>query len=254
MTEGVERAKAPGQAARPAPPRHVAIIMDGNRRWAKARLMPGIWGHRAGVNAVRNAVQAAGELGIKWLTLYSFSSENWNRPAEEVDGLMGLLRRFINEDLEKLHAKGVRVRVIGSREMVAGDIVDLISKAEALTRDNTALNLMIAFNYGGQDEIVDAARAIAREVAEGRLAPEAITRATIEQFLQTSGAPHPDLVIRTSGEKRLSNFLIWQSAYAELVFVDELWPDFTKATLEAALGEYHRRDRRFGADGPERQP
>lgn len=254
MTEGVERATAKEASSKPQPPRHVAIIMDGNRRWARARLMPRIWGHRAGVNAVRETVKAAAELGVKWLTLYSFSSENWNRPAEEVDGLMSLLRRFIHEDLERLHAQGVRVRVIGSREMVARDIVDLIRKAEELTRDNTGLNLMIAFNYGGQDEIVAAARAIAREAAAGRLRPEDISRATIEQFLQTSGAPNPDLVIRTSGEKRLSNFLIWQSAYAELVFVDELWPDFTRATLESAIAEYHRRDRRFGADGTEPKP
>ena len=229
-------------------PRHVAIIMDGNRRWAKARALPRTLGHREGVRAVREIVRAAGDLKIEVLTLYSFSSENWKRPPEEVEYLMGLLRWYLREDLSELHQNGVRVRVIGSRSGVAPDIVEMIAEAEALTRNNENLQLIIAFNYGGQDEIVAAARAIAEDVAQGKLDPSHITKETIEERLETSGLPDPDLIIRTSGEKRLSNFLIWQSAYSEFMFVETFWPDFTKQNLEEAIAEYRRRERRYGAN------
>jgi undecaprenyl diphosphate synthase len=238
---------APKQDETPSP-RHVAIIMDGNRRWAKARALPRALGHREGVRAVREIVRAAGELGIEILTLYSFSSENWKRPPEEVEYLMGLLRWYLREDLAELHQNGARVRVIGSRAEVAPDIVEMIAEAEALTKDNRKLQLMIAFNYGGQDEIVKAAREIAEDVAAGKLKPADITKETIAARLETSGLPDPDLIIRTSGEKRLSNFLIWQSAYSEFMFVDTFWPDFTKENLQEAIAEYRRRERRYGAN------
>jgi len=228
------------------PPRHVAIVMDGNRRWAAKRHMPKKLGHRAGVDAVRNIVRAAGELGISYLTLFGFSSENWNRGPEEVSDLMGLLRLFIRRDLAELHQNGVQVLIIGGREHLDPDIVSLIEEAEALTADNTELRLTIAFNYGGQSEITAAVRRIAKKVEAGELRAEDITPETIERHLDTAGIPHPDLVIRTSGEKRLSNFLLWQSAYSEFVFTDVLWPDFDKSTLEAAVQEYHARERRFG--------
>jgi undecaprenyl diphosphate synthase len=230
-----------------APPRHVAIIMDGNGRWAKARHLPRGMGHRQGVEAMRGVTRAAPELGIEYLTLYSFSSENWRRPADEVNDLMGLLRRFVQHDLAELEANGVRVKVIGARTGLAPDIAALIEEAEGRTRKNAKLKLQIAFNYGGQDEIVAATQEIAEEVAQGRLRPENITKELFARHLTTAGIPDPDLVIRTSGEQRLSNFLIWQSAYAEFVFIDALWPDFSKAHLARAIAEFHRRDRRFGA-------
>ncbi|PKQ02267.1 MAG: di-trans,poly-cis-decaprenylcistransferase [Alphaproteobacteria bacterium HGW-Alphaproteobacteria-12] len=236
------------------PPRHVAIIMDGNGRWAAKRHLPRAAGHRQGVEAVRVIVRAAGELGIECLTLYGFSSENWKRPVEEVNDLMGLLRLYIRRDLAELHQNGVCIRIIGDRYHLEPDIVALIEEAETLTANNTRLQLVIAFNYGGQNEIASAVRRIAREVKEGRLDPEAITPDTVARFLDTAGVPDPDLIIRTSGEKRLSNFLIWQSAYSELVFSDVLWPDFTPDRLQEAIAEYQRRDRRFGgrpATGPE---
>ncbi len=229
-----------------AAPRHVAIIMDGNRRWAAKRHMPKKLGHRAGVDAVRNIVRAAGELGIRYLTLFGFSSENWNRGPEEVSDLMGLLRLFIRRDLAELHQNGVHVKIIGERTHLDPDIVSLIEEAESLTADNKELHLTIAFNYGGQSEIAAAVQRIARKVADGQLDPESITPETIENHLDTAGIPNPDLVIRTSGEKRLSNFLLWQSAYAEFVFTDVLWPDFDKATLESAVLEFQARERRFG--------
>lgn len=228
------------------PPRHVAIIMDGNRRWAAKRHMPKKLGHRAGVDAVRNIVRSAGELGIDYLTLFGFSSENWNRGAEEISDLMGLLRLFIRRDLAELHQNDVQVKIIGERTHLDADIVSLIEEAESLTARNTDLHLTIAFNYGGQSEIAAAVRRIAQKVAANELAPGDITSETIEAHLDTAGIPHPDLVIRTSGEKRLSNFLLWQSAYSEFVFTDVLWPDFDKATLESAVLEYQARDRRFG--------
>jgi undecaprenyl diphosphate synthase len=235
-------------------PRHVAIIMDGNGRWAAKRHLPRVAGHRQGVETVRVIVRAAGELGIEYLTLYGFSSENWKRPAEEVNDLMGLLRLFIRRDLAELHQNGVQVRVIGERDHLEPDIVALIDEAETLTRDNCRLKLMIAFNYGGQSEITSAMRRIAREVRAGHLDPESITPETVSAHLDTAGVPDPDLIIRTSGEMRLSNFLLWQSAYSELVFADALWPDFTADGLRAAVDEYRRRSRRFGATSPDEAP
>lgn len=228
-------------------PQHVAIIMDGNGRWAAKRHLPRKLGHRQGVEAVRVIVRAAGEMGIRYLTLYGFSSENWKRPAEEVSDLMGLLRLFIRRDLAELHQNGVQVRIIGDREHLEPDIVALIEEAEALTRGNDQLKLIIAFNYGGQNEITSAVRRIAREVKAGKLDPDAITAETVASHLDTAGVPDPDLIIRTSGEKRLSNFLIWQSAYAELVFTDVYWPDFSPERLKEAVAEFNMRDRRFGA-------
>jgi undecaprenyl diphosphate synthase len=228
-------------------PRHVAIIMDGNRRWARARLLPRVLGHHAGMRAVRNVVIAANEIGLAYLTLYSFSSENWRRDPLEVSDIMGLLRRFIREDLAEMHSKNVRLRFIGGRDRVSPDILNMLDEARNLTAGNTGLNLTIAFNYGGQDEIVDAVRSIAREAKEGTLQPEDVTRDTISQFLHTAGVPDPDLVIRTSGEQRLSNFLIWQSAYAEFVFTETLWPEFNKQSLTDAIEEFAQRERRYGA-------
>ncbi len=228
-------------------PRHIAIIMDGNGRWAAKRFLPRKLGHRQGVETVREIVRAAGEIGLKYLTLYSFSSENWKRPADEVSELMGLLKHFIRGDLAELHQNNVAIRIIGEREHLSPDIVALLEEAEALTRGNTGLVLQIAFNYGGQNEIVGAMKRIGKLLLKGEITPDAITPELIAKHLDTAGVPDPDLVIRTSGEKRISNFLIWQSAYAEFVFTDVLWPDFTRKTLEAAIAEFKQRDRRFGA-------
>jgi undecaprenyl diphosphate synthase len=237
------------QAAEPAAPRHVAIIMDGNGRWAKARGLPRNLGHRQGVDVVREVVRASRSLGIRYLTLYAFSSENWKRPQSEVSGLMDLLRLYIRRELKELANGGVRIRVIGDRDKLDPDINELIADAEAQTRDNTALTLVIALSYGGQDEIVAACRRIAEQVAAGTLAPDQISADTVAGQLQTVGIPDPDLVIRTSGEQRLSNFLLWQSAYSELIFVDKLWPDFGQADLAAAVAEFQRRERRYGGTG-----
>lgn len=227
-------------------PEHIAIIMDGNGRWAKERGLPRAAGHRAGVEALRETVRAAGELGVRWLTVYAFSSENWSRPKSEVSDLMGLLKLFIRRDLADLHANGVRVRVIGRREGLDPEIGGLLREAEALTALNTKNNLMIAFNYGGRDEIARAGRRIAEAVAEGKLTPDAICEETFADYLDTAGIPDPDLLIRTSGEKRLSNFLPWQSAYSELVFAPCYWPDFGRAELVNAVEEFSTRERRFG--------
>jgi undecaprenyl diphosphate synthase len=227
-------------------PRHVAIIMDGNGRWAAARGLPRAEGHRRGVEALRQTVRAAGELGIGILTIFSFSSENWARPAAEIHELMGLLRRFIRHDLAELHASGVRVRVIGEREGLDPEINRLLEEAEELTRDNDKLLLVVAFNYGARQEIARAARRIAAEVVAGRLDAAAITADVLGRHLDAPDLPDPDLIIRTSGEQRLSNFLLWQAAYSELVFVPIYWPDFDRAALEGAIAEYHRRERRFG--------
>ncbi|MBO6538641.1 MAG: isoprenyl transferase [Rhizobiaceae bacterium] len=227
-------------------PEHIAIIMDGNGRWAKERGLPRAAGHRAGVEALRETVRAAGELGVRWLTVYAFSSENWSRPKSEVSDLMGLLKLFIRRDLADLHANGVRVRVIGRREGLDPEIGGLLREAEALTALNTKNNLVIAFNYGGRDEIARAGRRIAEAVAEGKLTAEAICEETFADYLDTAGIPDPDLVIRTSGEKRLSNFLPWQSAYSELVFAPCYWPDFGRAELVNAVEEFSTRERRFG--------
>nr|WP_245416312.1 isoprenyl transferase [Microvirga sp. 17 mud 1-3] len=227
-------------------PAHVAIIMDGNGRWAAKRGLPRFEGHRRGVEAIRRAVRVAGDFGIRYLTVYSFSAENWRRPAQEVSDLMGLLKRFVRHDLADLHANNIRVRIIGTREGLASDIRPLLDEAEQLTRHNTGLTLVIAFNYGGRQEIVRAVQALARKVKDGSLAPEAIDAATLEAHLDTAGIPDPDLVIRTSGEQRVSNFLTWQTAYSEFVFIPDFWPDFDEAIFRAAIDEYFKRERRFG--------
>jgi len=229
-----------------AAPRHVAIIMDGNGRWAEARGLPRREGHRRGVEALRRTVRAAGELGIGTLTIFSFSSENWARPQAEIRDLMGLLRLFVRNDLADLNRNNVRVLVIGERDDLSPDIRTLLEEAEALTRANTGLTLVVAFNYGSRQEIARAARALAIEVREGRLQPEQITAERLGVALETAALPDPDLIIRTSGEQRLSNFLLWQGAYSELVFMPIYWPDFDRAALETAIDEYHRRERRFG--------
>ena len=227
-------------------PHHVAIIMDGNGRWAAQRGLPRGEGHRRGVEAVRNTVRVATELGIGILTIFSFSSETWSRPRSEILDLMALLRRFIRNDLADLHRNNVRVRVIGERESLEPDIARLLEEAESLTRANTGLVLVVAFNYGARQEIARAVRRLAEDVEAGRLRPEAITEDLLASRLDTSDLPDPDLVIRTSGEQRLSNFLLWQAAYSELVFVPVFWPDFDRATLEGAIAEYRTRERRFG--------
>jgi undecaprenyl diphosphate synthase len=227
-------------------PYHVAIIMDGNGRWAAQRGLPRGEGHRRGVEAVRRTVRAATELGIGILTIFSFSSENWTRPRSEILDLMALLRRFIRNDLADLHRSNVRVKIIGEREGLEPDIARLLEEAESLTHANTGLMLVVAFNYGARQEIARAARALAADVAAGRLGPDRITADLLASRLDTSELPDPDLVIRTSGEQRLSNFLLWQAAYSELVFVPVYWPDFDRATLEGAIAEYRTRERRFG--------
>ena len=227
-------------------PSHVAIIMDGNGRWAAARGLPRSEGHRRGVEALRKTVRSAGELGISILTIFSFSSENWSRPPSEIRDLMGLLRRFIRNDLAELHQSGVKVRVIGERGDLEPEIRRLLEEAEELTRDNDRLTLVVAFNYGARQEIARAASRLAAEVAAGRLDPAAVTAELIGQHLDAPDLPDPDLIIRTSGEQRLSNFLLWQAAYSELVFVPLYWPDFDRAALEQAIAEYRRRERRFG--------
>ena len=227
-------------------PRHIAIIMDGNGRWAAERGLPRAEGHRQGVDSVRRTVKAARELGVTHLTLFSFSSENWSRPPQEIYDLFGLMRRFVRRDLTDLHKNGVRIRVIGTRSDLDDDILRLIDDAVLLTKDNSALSLTIAFNYGSRDEIARAAAHIAEAVAEGTLDVSDITPERFGSYLDTADLPDPDLLIRTSGELRLSNFLLWQLAYSEFVFVDTYWPDFSRETLEAAIAEYQRRTRRFG--------
>ena len=230
----------------PDVPQHVAIIMDGNGRWAAARGLPRVEGHRRGVEALRKTVRAAGDMGIRCLTIFSFSSENWQRPASEVRDLMGLLRLFIRKDLAELHGDGVRVRVIGERGSLDPDIRRLLEEAEELTRANTNMLLVVAFNYGARDEIARAVQRIAAGVASGAVKPGAITEEMIGQHLDAPDIADPDLIIRTSGEQRLSNFLLWQAAYSELVFTPVYWPDFDRAALESAIEEYRRRERRFG--------
>ncbi len=230
----------------PPPLRHVAIIMDGNGRWAEARGLPRFAGHKAGVEAVRRTVRAAKDLGIPYLTIYSFSSENWSRPPDEVSFLMGLMRRFIQQDLAELHANNVRIRMIGDRDRVDADLLALVDEATETTANNTALDLSICFNYGARAEITKAARKLASDVAAGRLKPEDITPDTLGAALDTDGMPDPDLLIRTSGELRLSNFLLWQLAYTEFVFLDAYWPDFNKDLLVQAIETFRARSRRFG--------
>jgi undecaprenyl diphosphate synthase len=227
-------------------PRHVAVIMDGNGRWAAARGLPRGEGHRRGVEALRRTVRAAGDLGIGILTIFSFSAENWSRPPSEVRELMGLLRRFIRNDLADLHRNGVQVRIIGDRDDLAPDIRGLLEEAESLTKDNSKLTLVVAFNYGARQEIARAAQRLAAAVVAGRVAIVDVTADKLATFLDAPDLPDPDLIIRTSGEQRLSNFLLWQAAYSELVFVPVYWPDFDRAALEQAIVEFRGRERRFG--------
>jgi len=234
-----------GDAERPAV-RHVAIIMDGNGRWAAERGLPRAEGHRQGVESVRRTLEAAMELGVTHLTLFSFSSENWSRPKQEINDLFGLLRRFVRRDLADLHKNGVKIRVIGARTGLESDILRMLDEAAELTKDNTALDLTIAFNYGARDEIARAAQRIAEDVKAGAMDASDVTPEKFSTYLDTAGLPDPDLLIRTSGELRLSNFLLWQLAYAEFVFVDVYWPDFSKDVFAAAIAEYQQRSRRFG--------
>lgn len=233
----------------PPPPVHVAIIMDGNGRWAASRGLPRIAGHRQGAEAVRTAITGAVELGISYLTLYGFSMENWKRPKAEIADLMGLLRLYLSREVAELKRKGVRIRFIGQRSRLAPDIVSMIEDAERRTRDNTTLNLVVALSYGARQEITGAVASLANKVKAGEIDPATINEDIIAEHLETAGMPDPDLVVRTSGEKRVSNFLLWQLAYAELVFTDTLWPDFSRDDLEEAINEFHRRERRYGATG-----
>jgi undecaprenyl diphosphate synthase len=228
-------------------PRHVAIIMDGNGRWAKARGLPRIAGHRSGAEAARRTVAAAADLGIPYLTLFGFSSENWKRPSTEIHDLMALLRHYLRGEIAELHRNGVRLKVIGQIARFAPDIVSMIEHAKAATRDNPRITLTIALSYGGRAEIVAAVRSIAAQVACGKLDPEAVDEQCIAQHLFTADIPDPDLLIRTSGEQRISNFLLWQCAYSELVFTKTLWPDFSKRDLDQAIDDFSGRERRYGA-------
>jgi undecaprenyl diphosphate synthase len=228
-------------------PSHVAIIMDGNGRWAASRGLPRVAGHRAGVQAVRRTIEAAMANGVGWLTLYAFSSENWRRPVEEVSDLTGLLRRFIKSELAELGREGVRMRFIGDRTRFDRDIQAELARAELATVGNTRLNLVVALSYGARGEIVAAVQAAIAAAAEGRLDASSLTEESFARLLSTKDIPDPDLILRTSGEQRLSNFLLWQSAYAELIFNEVLWPDFTAEHFEAAIAEFGRRERRFGA-------
>ena len=237
------------RGASPPPPVHVGIIMYGNGRWAQSRGLPRIAGHRQGAESVRRAVKASVDLGVRYLTLYGFSNENWKRPEAEVSALMGLLRLYLRQEIEELHRMGVRIRFIGQRQRLAPDIVSLIGEAESRTVENTNLTLVVALSYGARQEITEAARAIAAKVKSGELELSCIDEDVLAAHLETVNIPDPDLVIRTSGEQRVSNFLLWQLAYAELVFTDTHWPDFSRSDLEEAINEFHRRERRYGATG-----
>lgn len=228
------------------PPVHVAIIMDGNGRWATARGKPRAFGHRAGAEAVRKTIEAAGDLGIKYLTLFSFSSENWRRPATEIADLMGLLRLYLRKEVDSLHKQGARLLVIGDRHRLAPDIVAAIEDAERKTAANTKITVVLALSYGGRAEIVDAARALVTQVQRGEIAVDDIDETLFEKELYTGQLPDPDLLIRTSGEQRISNFLLWQLAYAEFLFIDKHWPDFDAEDLRQAVKEYSQRERRYG--------
>ncbi|MCB2109940.1 MAG: di-trans,poly-cis-decaprenylcistransferase [Defluviimonas sp.] len=229
-----------------AAPKHVAIIMDGNGRWATSRGWPRLVGHRRGAERVRSIVEAAPGLGIRYLTLYAFSTENWKRSTEEVIGLMTIFARYIRSEAERLSKAGVRLRFIGGRDRLDAKLRELMAGIEARTAGNDRLHLTVAINYGGRDELARAAKRLAEDVAAGRLAPEAVDEAALQERLDTHGLPDPDLVIRTSGETRISNYLLWQSAYAEYEFTETLWPDFTAAELESILGRFTARDRRYG--------
>lgn len=227
-------------------PRHIAIIMDGNGRWACARKLPRAAGHKAGMETLRTIVRYAGSIGLPWLTLYAFSLENWSRPVEEVERLLSLLKLFIHHDLADLRNNNIRIHVIGERDSLTQDIVALLHEAETVTADNTGLNLVVAFNYGGRNEIVRAVRKIAADVAAGEIAGADINDQLLASYMDTAFMPDPDLIIRTSGEMRLSNFLLWQAAYSELSFVPCFWPDFSIADFDAAIAGFYRRERRFG--------
>ena len=227
-------------------PDHIAIIMDGNGRWANGRGLPRAVGHERGVEALRRTVEAAQEVGLKTLTVYSFSTENWRRPVSEVNALFGLLKAYVKRDLNRLAQEGVKIRILGTRQGLPDDILELVKRAEDRTADNSEFNLCIAFNYGGREEVLRAAKAMASAIENGRVAASDIDEAAFSSFLDTSELPDPDILIRTSGEYRLSNFLIWQAAYAELVFMDVLWPDFGKHHLLEAIETYRKRERRFG--------
>ncbi len=227
-------------------PRHVAIIMDGNGRWAKARGLPRVAGHRAGAEAARRALRAAGEAGVECLTLYAFSSENWRRPKTEIADLTGLLRFYVQRELNSLHREGIRLKILGDHNAFESDVAKMVDDAVVKTAGNSRMTLAIALNYGSRNELVGAARRLAGKVAAGELGVDEIDEARIDAALDTGGLPPLDLLIRTSGEQRLSNFLLWQAAYAELLFIDTLWPDFDEAQMRAALGEYARRERRYG--------
>jgi len=238
---------APAHDEPPNLPTHVAIIMDGNGRWATARGLPRFAGHQRGAEAVREVVEGCNRLGVRYLTLYAFSSENWKRPEAEINDLMGLLRVYVKRELLDLHNNDVRLRFIGDHVVLPNDIQDLINGAEERTRDNTGLNLVIALNYGARNEILAACRQLAEDVKAGRVETNAVTEQVFASRLSTNGIPDPDLLIRTSGEQRLSNFLLWQSAYCELSFVDTLWPDFTQVHLDKVITDYQKRERRYGA-------
>ena len=244
MSAGPTPAKA-GPDGAPVP-RHVAIIMDGNGRWAKARGLPRSAGHRAGAEAARKTLRSAGEAGVECLTLYAFSSENWRRPADEISDLTGLLRFYVQKELDSLHREGIRLKILGDHTAFAADVAKLVDKAVAKTAQNDRMTLAVALNYGARNELVQAMRQLAEQVQLGTLAPSQIDEKRIETALDTHDLPPLDLLIRTSGEQRLSNFLLWQAAYAELLFVDTLWPDFDEQTMGAALAEYARRERRYG--------
>jgi undecaprenyl diphosphate synthase len=233
----------------PPAPVHVAIIMDGNGRWAKARGLPRTAGHQKGAEAVKKVVKAAAAMGVSYLTLFGFSSENWKRPESEVKDLMGLLRYHLRSEIDELEREGVRFRVIGDRERLAPDIVTLIDDAERQTAANARLTLTVALSYGGRAEIAAATRRIAEMVADGRLTADDIDEAEIRRHLFTADMPDPDLLIRTSGEQRISNFMLWQLAYCELVFTDTLWPEFTGQDFQDAVRNYLSRERRYGATG-----
>ncbi len=234
-------------SAPPVGPRHVAIIMDGNGRWAQARGRPRLFGHHAGARRVREVVEACPGLGIKYLTVFAFSTENWRRTQVEVAGLMSLFRRYIVKETQTLKENGIRVRFIGDRVRLDSKLVDLMDMLEHETRDNDLVHLTVALNYGGRDEVARATKRLARDVAEGRLSPDDVDEETLPKYLDTYVLPDPELVIRTSGEARISNFLLWQSAYSEYEFIDTLWPDFTAAELERLCQNFGLRERRFGA-------
>ena len=233
--------------ALPTVPRHVAIIMDGNGRWARARGLPRAIGHKYGAERVRETVECVMELGVRHLTLFGFSSENWKRPAEEVADLMGLLKRYLSKEMAELHARGVRVRVIGERHRLPADIGLLIARSERLTGHNSGLDLTLALSYGGRRSIAAAARELAHGARAGTVDPDCIDESLFASRLETAGLPEPDLLIRTSGEMRISNFMLWECAYSEFVFTEVLWPDFSRDTLMQAIAEFGRRERRYGA-------